>query len=108
MTETPALMIYATYRLRPDDVEAFRSLASRMATAAKARDGCVFLDVAQDISNSATFRLIEGWRNQAALDAHLASGEFQAALKDVAMLKIVERSADVYSVAETKALDTSA
>ena len=56
MTETPALLIYATYRLVPDDVEAFRSLASRMATTAKSRDGCAFLDVAQDLSDPATRR----------------------------------------------------
>ncbi len=60
MTETPALLIYTTYRLLPDDVAAFRSLAWRMATAAKARDGCVFLDGAQDANDPATFRLIEG------------------------------------------------
>ena len=105
MTETPALLIYTTYCLLSDDVEAFRSLALRMATAAKARDGCAFLDVAQDVSNPATFRLIEGWRDQAALDAHGASGEFQTVLEDAAALQIVGRSIDVYSVAEKKTVD---
>ncbi len=105
MTETPALLIYTTYRLLPDDVEAFRSLALRMATTAKARDGCAFLDVAQDAGDPATFRLIEGWRDQAALDAHGASGEFQSVLKDAAALGIVGRSIDVYLVAEKKTVD---
>ena len=105
MTETPALLIYTTYRLLPDDVEAFRSLALRMATTAKARDGCAFLDVAQDVSDPATFRLIESWRDQAALDAHGASGEFQTVLKDAAALGVVGRSIDVYSVAEKRTVD---
>ncbi len=105
MTETPALLIYATYRLVSDDVEAFRSLAVRMATTAKSRDGCAFLDVAQDINDPATFRLVEGWRDQAALDAHGASGEFQAVLKDAAALGVVGRSIDVYSIADKKAVD---
>ena len=105
MTETPALLIYTTYRLVPDDVEAFRSLALRMAATAKARDGCAFLDVAQDASDRATFRLVEGWRDQAALDAHGASGEFQSVLKDAAALGIVGRSIDVYSVKEKKVVD---
>ena len=105
MTETPALLIYTTYHLLPDDVEAFRSLALRMATTAKARDGCAFLDVAQDASDPATFRLIEGWRDQAALDAHAASGEFQAVLKDAAALGVVGRSIDVYSVAGKTTVD---
>ncbi len=102
MTDTPALLIYATYRLRPEDLEAFRSLATRMAAAANARDGCAFLDVAQDIGDPATFRLVEGWRDQAALDAHIASGEFQAVLKEAATLGIIDRSADVYAVAGKK------
>ena len=105
MTETPALLVYTTYRLVPDDVDAFRSLALRMATTTTARDGCAFLDVAQDASDPATFRLIEGWRDQAALDAHGASGEFQALLKDAAALGIVGRSIDVYSVAEKRTVD---
>ena len=105
MTETPALLIYTTYRLLPADVEAFRSLALRMATTAKARDGCAFLDVAQDASDPATFRLVEGWRDQAALDAHGASSEFQAVLKDAAALGVIGRSIDIYSVAEKKAID---
>lgn len=105
MTETPALLVYTTYRLLADDVEAFRSLALRMATTARSRDGCAFLDVAQDASDRATFRLIEGWRDQAALDAHSASGEFQAVLKDAAALGVVSRAIDIYSVAGKKTVD---
>ncbi len=108
MTGTPALLVYATYRLQPDDLDAFRSLTLRMMTAAKARDGCAFLDVAQDIGDPATFRLVEGWRDQEALDAHGASAEFQAVLKDAAALGIVGRSIDVYTVAERTAIDMPA
>ena len=107
MTETPALLIYTSYRLVPDDVEAFQSIALRMANAARSRDGCAFLDVAQDLSDPATFRLVEGWRDQTALDAHGASDEFQAVLKDAATLGVVGRSIDVYSIAEKKAVDMS-
>ena len=57
MADTPNLLVHATYRLKPEDVEAFRSLGSRMTAAASARDGCAFLNVAQDIDGPATFRL---------------------------------------------------
>jgi quinol monooxygenase YgiN len=105
MNETPALLIYATYRVEADDVIAFQSLATRVAAMAKARDGCAFLDVAQDVSDSATFRFTEGWRDQVALDTHLASDEFQAALKEAGALGIIDYSADVYSVAGKTALN---
>ncbi|MGI4731103.1 MAG: putative quinol monooxygenase [Janthinobacterium lividum] len=105
MTETPALLVYTTYRLVPDDVEAFRSLAMRMTTMASSSDGCAFLNVAQDIGDPATFRLIEGWRDQAALDAHGASDEFQAVLKEAGALGIASRTIDVYSVAGKTTVD---
>ena len=105
MTDTPALLIYTTYRLVPDDVDAFRSLALRMAASAKARDGCAFLDVAQDVGDPSTFRLVEGWRDQAALDAHGASDALQTVLEEAAALGIIGRSIDVYSVAERKTVD---
>lgn len=105
MTETPSLLVYTTYRLLPDDIGAFRALALRMATVAGAGDGCAFLDVAQDISDPATFRLVEGWRDQAALDAHGASDAFQALLKDAASLRIAGRSIDIYSIAGKKTVD---
>ena len=53
---------------------------------AAARDGCVFLDAAQDIGDPATFRIVEGWWDQTAFDAHNASNEFQAVLKKAATL----------------------
>ena len=67
---TATLLVDATYRLGEDDVAAFASLASRMAAAARQRDGCVFLQVAQALSDTATFPRLESWRDQAALDAH--------------------------------------
>lgn len=102
---TATLLVDATYRLERDDVAAFASLALRMAAVANRRDGCIFLKVAQDLNDQATFHLFEGWRDQAALDAHGASDEFQAVLREAASLKIVERFADIYSVNGAKRLD---
>lgn len=108
MTDENSLLIYTTYELEPDDVDAFRTLAMHMATLAKGRDGCAFLDVSHDASNPATFRLIEGWRDQAALDEHGASDDFQSALKDAGALGIVGRTIDVYTVADKQTVDMPA
>ena len=102
---TATLLVDATYRLKRDDVAAFASLALRMAAAAGRRDGCVFLKVAQDLTDPETFHLFESWRDQAALDAHGASDEFQAIMSEAAGLKIVERVVDVYAVDGAKRLD---
>ena len=105
MTEIPSLLGYTTYQIVPDDVDAFRSLALRMATMAKANDGCFFLDTTQDVSDPALFRLIEGWRDQAALDAHGASAEFQAMIGEASALGIIDRSIHIYSVAGRQIVD---
>ena len=79
-----------------------------MAAWAGRQDGCVFLEVAQDLTDPATFNLLESWRDEAAVDAHDASDEFQAIMGEAASLKIVERVADVYSVSGAKQLDMAA
>ena len=99
------LLVDATYRLDGSDVAAFASLAARMAAAAKRRDGCVFLKVSQDLDDPATFRLLESWRDQAALEAHGASEEFQAVMAEAAGLKVLERSIDVYSISGATRVD---
>lgn len=108
MTDTPTILIYATYRIQSHDVEAFRALASRMASAARMRDGCTFIDVAEDINAVGTFRLIEGWRDQAALTAHLSTADFQSIRGEAGKLGINDRQADAYSISGKTPLDMPA
>jgi quinol monooxygenase YgiN len=105
MTDTPTLLIYATYRIEPNDVEAFKAIALRMASAARLRDGCVFLDVTEEVGAAGTFRLIEAWRDQVALNAHLSTPDFQAVFEEAGKLGILERQADAYSISGRAALD---
>ena len=105
MTDTPTLLIYATYRIEPNDVEAFKAIALRMASAARLRDGCVFLDVTEEVGAAGTFRLIEAWRDQVALNAHLSTPDFQAVFEEAGKLGILDRQADAYSISGGAALD---
>ena len=104
MTDCPTLLIYATYRIRPGEEQSFRSLASRMADAARRRDGCTFVDVAEDVDTPGTFRLIEGWRDQAALDAHFSSDAFKAVLNEAGTIGIIDRQVDIYTVSGKQTL----
>lgn len=99
MTEVvPAMIIYATYRVHQDDVAAFAELAVRMATEAKSHEGCLFLDVVQDVGVPTTFRLVESWRDQAALDKHFANPAFHGVLKEAQQMRIEFYQSDVYLV----------
>jgi quinol monooxygenase YgiN len=105
MTDTPTILIYATYRIEPGDVETFRDVASRMANAAKLRDGCVFLDVTEEVGAAGTFRLIEAWRDQGALNAHLSTPDFQTLFEEAGTLGIIDSQADAYSISGQAALE---
>ena len=51
-----------------------------MAAAADRREGRAFPDIARDIRDPSTLRLVESWRDQAAFDAHIASDAIAGAL----------------------------
>lgn len=105
MTDTPTILIYAKYHIQPGDVETFRDVALRMAHAARLRDGCVFLDVTEEVGAAGTFRLIEAWRDQAALSAHLSTPDFQSVFEEAGKLGIIDRQADAYSISGRATLD---
>ena len=72
------LIIVGHIYIEPADVAAFRAEMATFGEAARARYGCQFFAVA--LSDSAAGRMLvaERWRDQAALDAHLAAEETTA------------------------------
>lgn len=100
-----ALLISTSYVLDPADASAFATLAGRMAEAARARAGCVFLNAAQDVLDPATFHLTEGWVSEEELRAHLASDAFQSVLAAALKLRILARSGTMYAVSGSQTLD---
>ncbi|WP_421846329.1 putative quinol monooxygenase [Novosphingobium sp.] len=101
----PALLISASYVLDPADTAAYKVLAARMAKAARARPGCVFLNAAQDVLDPETFHLTEGWASEHDLNAHLASEAFQSVLAAALKLRIRARSGTMYLIGGAQELD---
>lgn len=104
MSSQPEFLIDATYKLHPDDVPAFRTLAAEMVVVSRRRPGCTSFDIAQDVTDPTVFRLIEGWETRADLDAHFASAPFQALLADMLKLRVFDRHADAIFVSGVEAL----
>jgi quinol monooxygenase YgiN len=90
------LLIVTTYRVHPEDAEAFKAINERMAADARRREGNHFLLVAQDIGDSAVFHLTEGWKDQQSVDQHIAGDDFQTVLAEAQKLRIQDRTATVY------------
>lgn len=101
----PAFLVRARYLIDPADTPAFKAIVTRMAAHANSREGCCFLNAAQDVLDANTFHLVEGWASQEAFQALGATSEFQEALKAALALKVVDRSGTLYFVSGTQALE---
>ena len=91
MNTTPALAVNATYTVHPNDISAFVELSRNLAQAGRASSGCVYFHVAQDVEESAKFHLLEGWTNQAAVDAFNQSDSFKGLLGKAMSLRLLDR-----------------
>ncbi|TGD99641.1 putative quinol monooxygenase [Methylobacterium nonmethylotrophicum] len=69
------LIVTGYVLVAPSDAAAFVAGMAAFARTARARDGCLFFAVAPDGIEEGRMLVIERWREQAALDAHLAAGD---------------------------------
>ena len=64
--------------IRQDAVEEFEIAAKELVAQTQAKDpGCLAYDLFRDVADPLHLTVIEEWRSQAALDAHMASEHFQ-------------------------------
>jgi quinol monooxygenase YgiN len=68
----PAIIIAGTFRVPPENLEAFRPHMQKMLAASRAEDGCLVYSYAVDVADPGLIRVFEAWRDRAALEAHFA------------------------------------
>jgi len=76
-------MIEGWVRMDADDIDRLRGASVTMITATRREDGCLEYAFAQDLADPELFRIIERWRDEAALAAHFQTphmAAFQQAL----------------------------
>ncbi|MDM9648583.1 antibiotic biosynthesis monooxygenase family protein [Rhizobium sp. S163] len=95
------MLVSAYYRVHPDDRQTFIDAVIPDMKAATEIDGCVFYAFAQDLTDPNTFHLVEGWRDEAAYEAHENSPIFLEALSTVVKnVRILDRQGIRYDVAK--------
>lgn len=93
-------VISAYYTVHPDDRQTFIDAVVPHLTTTAQQDGCTYYVFAQDLTDPNTIHLSEGWRDQAAIDAHVADAAFLAAVHAVLDgVRITDYQAEVYDVA---------
>lgn len=93
-------VISAYYTVHPDDRQAFSDAVIPYLTTTAHQDGCTYYVFAEDLTDPNTIHLTEGWRDQAAVDAHMADENFlEAATAVLGGIRILDYQAEYYDVA---------
>ncbi len=98
------LALIGFYKLHPTDAEAFRAIAAASVAPTRAKDGCLHYAFAEDVTEPGLFRVAEGWRDRAALDAHLASPDFAETLRQAGELDIMDRQIMTFTASNGQSL----
>lgn len=94
----PGLVIAANFEMEPNDREKARELSRIVVQETRKEKGCIFYAIANDILNENIFHISEGWTDEAALNAHLASAHISAYLAGIGKLKMLSIVATRYDV----------
>jgi quinol monooxygenase YgiN len=72
------LVVVARLQGRPDCREAVGAILASAAAASRCDDGCLAYSFTRDVEDPDRYLSVEHWRDQAALDGHLASAHLAA------------------------------
>ena len=104
MTPSTTVVVAGVFRVPPENLAGFRVHMEKMLAASRAEDGCLVYSYAIDVQDPGLIRVFEAWRDQAALDAHMAQphlAEWRAAWPAAGA---GERRLTLYDVAAERAL----
>lgn len=95
------ILVSAYYRVHPDDRQIFIDAVVPEMAAASKMPGCIYYAFAQDLSDSNTFHLVEGWADEAAYERHEQAETFLNALSTVVNnVRILDRQGIRYDVSK--------
>ena len=75
-----AIRVVAHVTARPDTIDQIREALLTLIDPTRAETGCVAYELLQDSSDPTKFAFVEEWESDAALDAHMETEHFQAAV----------------------------
>lgn len=64
-------------KVEADKVEEWLCMAAKLASHTRREDGCISYNFIRVVGTNTTFRIVENWRDEIALEAHVASKHFR-------------------------------
>lgn len=104
--QRPGLVISAVIHMAPEDVRQAIELSKIVVQKTRGEKGCLFYAYSTDILDENLIRIVEGWTDEAALQAHLATphvAEFLAGMNKLKMLSISAMKYGVSTMADMMA-----
>lgn len=99
-----SLIIAGTVRVPVENLDQFRPHMLEMLSASRAEDGCLTYSYAQDVADPGLIRIFEAWRDQAALEAHFATGHMARWRSLWPQFGVSDRNLMVYETAAERAV----
>jgi quinol monooxygenase YgiN len=95
---SPQLIINGTIRVLDADIPRFIRAVNACVLETVKEAGCLYYRVGQDCAEPDLFHMSEGWADQAAFDAHMASGHLAIAMREIAAITVRASQIKLYAV----------
>ena len=80
--------IICELRCETPNRERVRQLLLQFVEPARLEEGCLYYDLYQEITDRNTFYIIDGWTNQAAMDAHATNPHVAQVMEELGPLLV--------------------
>ena len=77
------IFITATFRVRPEDADAWPEISRSFTEATRAEPGCLWFEWSRSLDDPTEYVLVEAFRDDDAAGAHVQSDHFAAARKEL-------------------------
>ena len=94
------IVVIGSFRFPPSIVGVLRPAMEAMVTASRAEEGCIEYTYALDVLDNGVVRVLEKWRDKAALEAHLRTVHIAEWRAQCSALAISERELTGYEAAD--------
>ena len=91
------IKVIAKQTIKADQVGNFKKLVVELVAETRKEEGCISYQLFQDVNNSSILAFIEEWQSPEALQSHMKSKHFLAAMPKLAELREKESEVNIYS-----------
>ena len=98
------VIVAGSYRVPQENLAGLKPHMDAVIAATRAEDGCLVYSYGEDIGEPGLIRVFEVWRDQAAVDAHMATTHMRTWQTERAAFGLFDRQIIAYEIASQNAI----